>query len=163
MTYQKIMQEIIKNKQYNDMQKEKGLPTQNVVVVVDEAHMFVNPKVPIALEFMKNLAKRIRKYNGKICITTQSIRDFTGFEGDAKALATAVINCCQYSTIFSLSQDDTNALIELYKSSGGLTQPEIEFITSAKIGEALMIVDKNTRVKMKFEMYDDELDFLKRG
>lgn len=157
-----LMQEIIKNKQFNDLQKAKGLPTNNVVVVVDEAHMFINPKVPIALEFMKNLAKRIRKYNGSLTITTQSIRDFTGFEGDTKALATAVINCCQYSTIFSLSQDDTNALIELYKASGGLTQPEIEYITSAKIGEALMLVDKNTRIKMKFEMYDDELEFLKR-
>lgn len=157
-----LMQEIIKNKQFNDLQKAKGLPTNNVVVVVDEAHMFINPKVPIALEFMKNLAKRIRKYNGSLTITTQSIRDFTGFEGDTKALATAVINCCQYSTIFSLSQDDTNALIDLYKASGGLTQPEIEYITSAKIGEALMLVDKNTRIKMKFEMYDDELEFLKR-
>lgn len=157
-----LMQEIIKNKQFNDLQKEKGEPTSNVVVIVDEAHMFINPKVPIALEFMKNLAKRIRKYNGSLTITTQSIRDFTGFEGDTKALATAVINCCQYSTIFSLSQDDTNALIELYKASGGLTQPEIDYITSAKIGEALMLVDKTTRLKMKFDMYDEELDFIKR-
>lgn len=157
-----LMQEIIKNKQYNDLQIAKGLPTKNVVVVVDEAHMFVNPKLPIALEFMNNLAKRIRKYFGKLLLGTQSIGDLIGFEGDAKRLATAVINCCQYSTIFNLSDNDTNTLIELYSKTTKLTEPEIEYIKSAKIGEALMIIDKNTRVKMKFEMYDEELEFLKR-
>ena len=45
---------------------------------MDEAHLFIDEKYPIALDFMYQLAKRIRKYNGMEIVITQSIKDFAG-------------------------------------------------------------------------------------
>ena len=52
--------EIIKNRDYNLKYKAN----RKIIVVIDEAHVFIDPKFPIALDFMFQLAKRIRKYNG---------------------------------------------------------------------------------------------------
>ena len=52
--------EVIKNRDYN----LKNGTDMKIIVVVDEAHLFIDEKYPIALDFMYQLAKRIRKYNG---------------------------------------------------------------------------------------------------
>ncbi len=51
--------EIIKNREYN----LKYGASRKVIVVIDEAHVFIDAKYPLALDFMFQLAKRIRKYN----------------------------------------------------------------------------------------------------
>ncbi|MBR1566573.1 MAG: DUF87 domain-containing protein, partial [Oscillospiraceae bacterium] len=71
-----IDNEIIKNRDYN---MKYGLK-RKVVVVIDEAHVFIDTKFPIALDFMFQLAKRIRKYNGMQIVITQNIKDFVGTE-----------------------------------------------------------------------------------
>ena len=48
------------NRDYNLKYKAN----RKIIVVIDEAHVFIDPKFPIALDFMFQLAKRIRKYNG---------------------------------------------------------------------------------------------------
>ena len=54
---------------------DKYKTNRHIVVAVDEAHVFINPKRPIALEFMANMAKRIRKYGGSFLPATQNIAD----------------------------------------------------------------------------------------
>ena len=54
--------EVIKNRDYN----LKNGTDRKIIVVVDEAHLFIDEKYPIALDFMYQLAKRIRKYNGML-------------------------------------------------------------------------------------------------
>ncbi len=61
-----IDNEIIKNRDYNI---KYGLK-RKVVVVIDEAHVFIDTKFPVALDFMFQLAKRIRKYNGMQIVIT---------------------------------------------------------------------------------------------
>ncbi|MBR4182504.1 MAG: DUF87 domain-containing protein, partial [Lachnospiraceae bacterium] len=96
-----IDNEIIKNRDYNT---KYGLK-RKVVVVIDEAHVFIDTKFPVALDFMFQLAKRIRKYNGMQIVITQNIKDFVGSEEIARK-STAIINACQYSFIFSLAPND---------------------------------------------------------
>ena len=139
-----LMQEIIKNKAYND---KLGL-NQNVLILVDEAHQFINEKNPIALNFMVQMAKRIRKYGGGLITTTQNLKDFIGGE-NSSAQATAVINCSQYFLSFGLQPKDLEDLTKLYKNSGGLTEEEKQAIISADIGEALLFVDSDNRVDIQ--------------
>ena len=139
-----LMQEIIKNKAYND---KLGL-NQNVLILVDEAHQFINEKNPIALNFMVQMAKRIRKYGGGLITTTQNLKDFIGGE-NSSAQATAVINCSQYFISFGLQPKDLEDLTKLYKNSGGLTEEEKQAIVSADIGEALLFVDSDNRVDIQ--------------
>jgi type IV secretory pathway VirB4 component len=94
--------EIIKNKEFNRIMGfgEEDPTRRKVIVAVDEAHVFINKDYPIALNFMEQMAKRIRKYSGMQIIITQNIKDFVGSEEIAKQSA-AVINASQYSMIFS--------------------------------------------------------------
>lgn len=97
--------EIIKNKDFN----EKYRTNRKIIVAVDEAHTFINPKFPIALDFMANMAKRIRKYGGTQIVITQNIKDFVG-STEIQRQSTAVINASQYSMILSLAPNDMNDL-----------------------------------------------------
>lgn len=154
-----LMQEVIKNKAKNESQ---GL-RNNIQIVVDEAHQFINPDFPVALTFMSQMTKRIRKYGGGMVVATQNIKDFIGQSESTKAKATAVLNGCQYSAIFGLLPDDVNSVIDLYRSyNGGLTQAEIDSLTAAKQGEALIMVDYKTRVTAHIDLYMNEKQYLEK-
>ena len=153
-----LMQEVIKNKNDNEIYNTD----KNIVVAVDEAHQFINPKFPVALDFMAQMIKRIRKYGGAMIVTTQNISDFVGQTEETKAKATAVINGCQYTMVFGLNPNDINNMIDLYKNSGGLTQNEIDVLTDARQGEALFMVDNNTRMSVQIKLFDGEEEYIIR-
>ena len=135
-----IDNEIIKNRDYN---LRYGL-NRKVVVVIDEAHVFIDTKFPIALDFMFQLAKRIRKYNGMQIVITQNIKDFVGSEEIARK-STAIINACQYSFVFGLAPNDMDDLCRLYEKAGGINEQEQEDILSAKRGQAFAIMSPTSR------------------
>ena len=144
--------EIIKNKEFNTIKKfgEYDPSRRKVVVAVDEAHVFINPRYPIALNFMEQMAKRIRKYSGMQIIITQNVKDFMGSEEIAKQ-ASAVINASQYSMIFSLSPNDMSDLVQLYRNAGGINEDEQDAITTAGLGEAFFITSPISRTSVKIE------------
>jgi len=155
-----LMREVIKNKNENTL---TGNNT-NVVITIDEAHMFINPDYPVALNFMSTLVRRIRKYGGSMIITTQNIADFIGQTDRAKAQATAIINGCCYSTFFGLKPDGIDSIKNLYEKggSGGLTELELNFIANSKQGEALFIVSSTTRFIGKIALYSNENNIIEK-
>ena len=132
--------EIIKNRDYN----LKYRADRKIVVVIDEAHVFIDTKFPIALDFMFQLAKRIRKYNGMQIVITQNIKDFVGSEELARK-STAIINAFQYSFIFSLAPNDMQDLVTLYEKAGGINEMEQEQIIQAPRGQAFTILSPSSR------------------
>ncbi len=140
LVFKYLTNEIINNKDFNQQYyKTYGEKiNRQVVVVVDEAHMFIDPQFPIALSFMSKMAKRIRKYQGMQIIITQNIKDFLG-SADIERKSAAIINASQYSMIFQLAPNDMADLLNLYKSAGGLNQDEQEGIVSAGLGRCFLI------------------------
>ncbi len=151
-----LMNEIIKNKDFNAKYKIN----RKVVVAIDEAHVFIDPKKDVALDFMKNLAKRIRKYNGMQIVITQNIKDFVGTP-EIALKSTAIINASQYSMIFSLAPQDITDLVNLYEKSGQINEEEQNKIVSNARGSCFFIsgpyertninVIVNDRIKDLFE------------
>ena len=141
-----IDNEIIKNRDYNT----KYHANRKIVVVIDEAHVFIDAKFPIALDFMFQLAKRIRKYNGMQIVITQNIKDFVGSEELARK-STAIINACQYSFIFSLAPNDMQDLVKLYEKAGGVNETEQEEIVQAPRGQAFVVMSPTSRSSFTIE------------
>ncbi len=141
-----IDNEIIKNRDYNTRYKTN----RKVVVVIDEAHVFIDAKYPVALDFMFQLAKRIRKYNGMQIVITQNIKDFVGSEEIARK-STAIINACQYSFIFALAPNDMEDLCRLYEKAGGINESEQEQIVSAPRGQAFTVMSPQSRSTFRIE------------
>ncbi len=153
LVFKYLDSEIIKNRDFNLKYcppDATELEKRRVVVAVDEAHVFINKKFPIALEFMQQMAKRIRKYSGMLTIITQNIKDFVGSEEIAMQ-STAVINACQYSMILSLSPNDINDLINLYRNAGGINDEERDSIVAAKRGQIFFITSPTNRTVVQVE------------
>lgn len=132
--------EVIKNRDYNI----KYGASRKIIVVIDEAHVFIDSKFPVALDFMYQLAKRIRKYNGMQIIITQNIADFVGSE-ELVRKSSAIINACQYSFIFPLSPNDMHDLCKLYEKAGAINESEQEEIVNNGRGHAFVITSPQSR------------------
>ena len=139
--------EIIKNRDYNILHKAN----RKIIIVIDEAHVFIDEKYPIALDFMYQLAKRIRKYNGMQIIITQNIKDFVGTEELARK-STAIINACQYSFIFSLAPNDMHDLCKLYEKAGEINETEQDQIINNPRGRAFVVTAPSNRTCVDIEI-----------
>ena len=135
--------EIIKNRDYNLRYNAK----RKIIVVVDEAHVFIDTKFPVALDFMFQMAKRIRKYNGMQIIITQNIKDFVGSEEIARK-STAIINASQYSFIFALAPNDMHDLCKLYEKAGAINESEQEEIINNPLGNAFVVTSPTNRTQV---------------
>lgn len=135
--------EIIKNRDYNLKYKTK----RKIVVAIDECHLFIDEKYPIALDFMFQLAKRIRKYDGMLIIITQNVKDFAGTPEIARK-STAIINVSQYSMIFSLSPNDMTELCKLYENAGAINESEKNNIVHNRRGRAFFISSPRQRTNL---------------
>jgi type IV secretory pathway VirB4 component len=149
LVFKYLDNEIIKNRDFN----LKFKTNRKIIVAVDEAHVFINPNHPIALDFMAQMAKRIRKYSGMQIVITQNIKDFVGTP-EIQRQSTAVINASQYSMIFSLSPNDMNDLIELYRKSGEINEHEQNSIVTAGVGQCFFISGPMSRTMMQIEAPD---------
>lgn len=123
------------------------------VIVIDEAHLFIDEKYPAALDFMFSMAKRIRKYNGLQIVITQNLKDFS-LSGEIKRKSEALISVSQYSLIFPSSPQDVKDITELYRSTGGITEKEQEIISTLKRGTAFFI--KNPKIRTVFKVITEK-------
>ena len=149
LVFKYLNNEIIKNRDFNLKYNTK----RKVILAVDEAHVFINPNYPIALDFMQQMAKRIRKYGGMQIVITQNIKDFVGSPEIARQ-STAVINASQYSLIFSLAPSDLNDLVELYRKSGEINQEEQNSIVTAGVGQTFLITSAMSRIMVQIVSSD---------
>lgn len=153
LVFKYLNNEIIKNRDFNlkyfaDRKLEED--HRRVIVAVDEAHVFVSAKYPTALDFMTQMAKRIRKYHGMQIVITQNIKDFVGSEAIAQQ-STAIINASQYSMIFSLAPNDMTDLITLYRNAGGINKEEQDSIVTAGRGQCFLITSAMHRTTVKVD------------
>ncbi len=152
-----LEQEIIKNREHN----LKTGDNKKIIIVIDEAHCFIDEKFPVALDFMYQMAKRIRKYNGSLITATQNIKDFIGRSPEVQAKASALINNCQYKIVFHLAEDDLNDLINLFRNGVGLTEDEEDYINQSHLGQALFFIDVYQRIGVNIQIIPGTEIFVK--
>lgn len=117
------------------------------VVVAEEGHVFVDPSYPVALDFMYNMVKRIRKYFGSFVFITQNIKDLNS-NPSVLSKTSAIINNCQYSMIFPLMPADMLDLVELYRASGEINETEQNEIVNNGRGKAFFITAPRERTSI---------------
>jgi hypothetical protein len=135
--------EVIKNRDYNLIHGT----SRKIAVVIDEAHLFISEQYPVALDFMFQLAKRIRKYDGMLVVITQSLKDFAGTPEIARK-STAIINVSQYSLLFALSPNDMTDLCALYEKAGEINESEQASIVYNPRGRAFLIYGPASRTNI---------------
>ncbi len=136
--------EIINNRNLNHIKSTN----KHIVIAIDEAHLFIDERRPVALDFMFQLAKRIRKYNGMLIVITQSVKDLIGTPEIARK-SEAIISASQYSMIFNLPPNDMSDLCSLYSKSGGINEVEQYCISHNPRGVAFFISSPENRTNFK--------------
>ena len=144
-----LEQKIINVRELNRSQNRNIHP----MVVIDEGYNFIDPKYPVALDFMQSWFKRIRKYNGSMMFLTQNLSDVLG-NSEIVAKTSAIINNSQYSFIFGLAPADINALTELYEKSGGINDTERSTISMAQRGDCFAMLSSRNRSVFHVETND---------
>lgn len=136
-----------------DMIREGRTMGEKTILVVDEAWLLADPQTPQALGFLRDLSKRIRKYNGSLVPITQNVVDFLAPE--LSRLGQPVITNASLKLLMRQESKDLEALTELLR----LSEAEVDLLSSAKRGEGLLLAG-NQRVKVRIEASPAEAEML---
>ena len=143
-----IEQEVINARELNKY--GKNLRT---MIVCDEAHLFIDAKFPIALDFFFSMSKRIRKYNGSLISATQKIAHWNGNE-ELRSKTSAIIKNSQYTFIFKLSAPDMKDVLDVYKTGDNFNEEEQRLIVSAVTGQMFFVGSTETRTCVRVQAGD---------
>ncbi|MFU0252142.1 VirB4 family type IV secretion system protein [Spiroplasma sp. Moj] len=138
--------------------KNEALPIaeqQWICIAIDEAHLLINENNTLALNFLFEMTKRIRKYNGILYIMTQNINDFMG-NANIKTQAQGIINNCLYQFVHHLAASDLQDYDNLISASGRLNQYQKDTIATAPTGTCLFSIGANNRMLLNVEASEIE-------
>ena len=153
LVFRFIEQEVINAREMN--RYGKNLHT---MIVCDEAHLFIDAKFPIALDFFYQMSKRIRKYNGSFIPATQNIADWNANE-ELRSKTSAIIKNSQYLFIFKLAAPDMKDVLDVYKAGESFNEEEQRMIISAVTGQAFFVGSTELRacIRIRAGEYAKEL------
>lgn len=120
------------------------------MVVVDEAWFLCDRRVPAALDFLREMSKRIAKYGGALTTISQNAIDFLAPELELHGQA--VLGNATYKFLLRQGEKDLEALTRLLS----LSDAERDLLATARRGEGLLIAG-NQRVRMQVEAASHEL------
>ena len=143
-----IEQEVINARELN-----KNGNNLRTMIVCDEAHLFIDAKFPIALDFFYQMNKRIRKYNGAFIPATQNIADWNGNE-ELRSKTSTILKNSQYTFIFKLSAPDMKDVLDIYKAGDSFNDEEQRMIISAVTGQVFFIGSTELRAAIKITTGD---------
>ena len=148
-----IEQEVI-----NAREQNRNGANLRTLIIADEAHLYIDPKFPIALDFFYSMSKRIRKYNGSFIPATQNIADWNANE-ELRGKTSAIIKNSQYTFIFKLSAPDMKDVLDVYRTGDSFNEEEQRMIISAVTGQAFFVGSTELRacVRIQASKYASEL------
>jgi len=140
LTY--LSNEIVDNKKKNDKQNRK----QNMLIVVDEFHYFIDEENPTLLKYFGQMARRLRKYNAGIIVATQQPSDLTTNAGVLRH-ASSLFGNCQYQITGMLKDNDIKAIEKIYANTP-LTETQKSFLGRCSQGQFLVNITNKNRLRI---------------
>lgn len=128
-------------------------PTEPVMLFCDEAYLMIDPRVPQALIFLRNLIKGARKYEGGGAIISHIVGDF--LDPKIKMYGQAILDLPAFKVLMGTDGKNLEETKELYS----LTEAEEELLASKQRGRALLMVGSK-RLKVNFEIPDYKFRYM---
>lgn len=123
---------------------------QPIILVVDEAHLLIDPSNKDGIDFLKRTSKRIRKYNGSLIVSTQNMIDFTADE--IKRFGQVIVDNSAYIGIMAQGVKELEALEKMMN----LSNSETNFLRTASRGEMLFVISQDTRIPISIVLREEE-------
>lgn len=138
---------------WEQMSKDRS---EKVLLVCDEAYLMIDHQVPQSLVFLRNVAKRDRKYESAIAIISHSVVDFLAPE--IKSYGQALLDNPCFKVLMGCDGKNLKETTELYN----LTEVEQELLFRRKRGNALLMIGAK-RLHAIFEIPDYEIEYMGKG
>lgn len=135
------------------MSEDRAKP---VILVCDEGHILFDPEIPQTSMYIRNYAKRARKYEGGLWLATQSLVDLLNEK--VKISGQAILDCATYKIFFGTDGKNLEETGELFR----LTDAEKNILLAQQRGHALLLLGKQ-RVHVDFDIPQYKLDLMGRG
>ncbi len=130
--------------------------TEKVLLIADEAYLMIDPNVPQSLVFLRNVAKRARKYESGIAIISHSLVDF--LDPSVRMYGQPLLDMPSYKIIMGCDGRDLEDIIALYH----LTDSEQELVYSKRRGHALCMIGSK-RLHIWFLVPEYKMALIGRG
>lgn len=141
--------DIILQELWEEIKKDRS---ERVGLYVDEAWYLSDEKHQQTMEFLRNIAKRIRKYGGYCVTITQEVDDFVSTGKYGKS----IIKNAFVKTLFQLTEDD---IMQLEKFMVLSKAEKNRILKGTKKGEAVQIVGKK-KIMLDVDYTDYETEIL---
>lgn len=154
-----ILLSFLQNKVFSNYLVDKN---SNTIIVIDELHMYIDPNNMTTLNFVYTMTKTVRKFNAGMLLCTQNPSDFLG-SSIITLKAQAILQNCQYSKFFGLKQKDLEAVVEMYKTSGGLNVSQTKYLADSEIGNLLFSLHmySKTKANIYYNEFEEDMFFTK--
>lgn len=120
---------------------ESGMPIYQIpklLLMVDEAHKFINTRNPLALDYMIGIVREGRKYFTGLAMASQSIRDFAPQNNDSEAVEKlkTLFELTQYKFIMQQEPNCREILRSIFGDQ--LTETQLKQIPKFETGECFL-------------------------
>jgi hypothetical protein len=136
--------------------QENRVKGGRMILAIDEAYLLVDPKVPQALNYLKNVSKRIRKYGGGLCVISHTVNDF--LDPAVRREGEALLENSCYKLLMGADGKNLEEMRSLYN----LTEGQCELLAAKQRGRGLFIAGSK-RAEAIIEVTDKELEIFGKG
>lgn len=128
-----------------------------VIILADEAHMLFDPRLPEVGLFVRNIIKRVRKYESALWLATQSVADM--LDPQIRLSGQAIIDNTAYRLLFHCDAKNLEDTVDLFR----LTAPEAKLLGGFEQKNALCLVGTQHHLRVIFDLPQYKLDLMGRG
>lgn len=130
---------------------------EQVILIIDEAHLLIDPNNKDGLEFLKRTSKRIRKYSGSMIVCTQNMIDFTSPE--VVRYGQVIVDNSDYQFVLAQGSEEIISLQKVLR----LSENERRFLQTAGKGQALLVISHDKRIPIFVHLRQEEKDLFGKG
>lgn len=163
---------LIWNNALTQGRKEKGDYESNIksfedckkfLFLIDEAHRIINANNIMAVDYLINCSRELRKYFGGIGFATQNIRDVAPIDVSSESLEKlkTLFELTQYK--FIMKQDSASLPILSQIFEGQISESELDIVPKLKKGRCILSINGLHNIKFAVNVSKQELDLFAGG
>lgn len=119
--------------------------------------MLFDPRLPEVGLFVRNIIKRVRKYESALWLATQSVADM--LDPQIRLSGQAIIDNTAYRLLFHCDAKNLEDTVDLFR----LTAPEAKLLGGFEQKNALCLVGTQHHLRVIFDLPQYKLDLMGRG
>lgn len=139
---------------WNTASRDRDEP---VVILADEAHMLFDPRLPEVGLYVRNIAKRVRKYESALWLASQSVADM--IHESIRLSGQAIVDNSAYRLLFRCDAKNLEDTVDLFR----LTNAEAKLLSGFEQKNALCLIGAQHHIRTVFELPEYKLKLMGKG